>query len=42
MNKNQKPPFKQNAIALGFTLGVHAIAIVLLLGLSKPPEQPKS
>ena len=43
MNKNQKPPFKQNAIALSFTLGVHAIAIVnLLLGLSKPPEQPKS
>ncbi len=43
MNKNQKPPFKQNAIALGFTLGVHAIAIVglLFLGLSKPPEQPK-
>ncbi|HFF4769772.1 TPA: hypothetical protein ACGC4K_001901, partial [Acinetobacter baumannii] len=24
MNKNQKPPFKQNAIALSFTLGVHA------------------
>ncbi|MFI7934754.1 hypothetical protein ACFMJQ_18085, partial [Acinetobacter baumannii] len=23
MNKNQKPPFKQNAIALSFTLGVH-------------------
>ncbi|MFI7879643.1 hypothetical protein ACFMJ4_18390, partial [Acinetobacter baumannii] len=21
MNKNQKPPFKQNAIALSFTLG---------------------
>ncbi|MFI7825244.1 protein TolA, partial [Acinetobacter baumannii] len=43
MNKNQKPPFKQNAIALSFTLGVHAIAIVglLFLGLSKPPEQPK-
>ena len=42
MNKNQKPPFKQNAIALSFTLGVHAIAIVGFLGLSKPPEQPKS
>ncbi|MGM7373128.1 hypothetical protein ACOI3T_23440, partial [Acinetobacter baumannii] len=25
MNKNQKPPFKQNAIALSFTLRVHAI-----------------
>ena len=43
MNKNQKPHFKQNAIALSFTIGVHAIAIVglLFLGLSKPPEQPK-
>ena len=43
MKKFQEPPFKQNAIALGFTLGVHAIAIVglLFLGLSKPPEQPK-
>lgn len=43
MKKIQEPPFKQNAIALGFTLGVHAIAIVglLFLGLSKPPEQPK-
>ncbi|MEG2129883.1 MAG: hypothetical protein RRZ32_12035, partial [Acinetobacter sp.] len=39
MKKFQEPPFKQNAIALGFTLGVHAIAIVglLFLGLSKPP-----
>ena len=43
MKRFQEPPFKQNAIALGFTLGVHAIAIVglLFLGLSKPPEQPK-
>ena len=43
MKKFQEPPFKQNAIALGFTLGVHVVAIVglLFLGLSKPPEQPK-
>jgi len=43
MKKFQEPPFKQNAIALGFTIGVHAIAIVglLFLGLSKPPEEPK-
>ena len=43
MKQSYKPPFKQNAIALGFTLGVHTIAIVglLFLGLSKPPEPPK-
>ena len=43
MKKLQQPPFKQNTIALGFTVGVHAIAIVglLFLGLSKPPEEPK-
>jgi colicin import membrane protein len=43
MKKFQEPPFKQNAIALGFTLGVHIVAIVglLYLGMGKPPEQPK-
>ncbi|MEG2560234.1 MAG: protein TolA, partial [Acinetobacter sp.] len=43
MKKLLQPPFKQNTIALGFTFGVHAIAIVglLFLGLSKPPEEPK-
>jgi colicin import membrane protein len=43
MKNFQKPPFQEKAIALGFTLGVHAIAIVglLYLGLSKPPEPPK-
>src|SRR5574343_483056 len=43
MKQIQKPPFKQKAIAIGFTIGVHAIAIVglLYLGLSKPPEPPK-
>ncbi|RZF55750.1 cell envelope integrity protein TolA [Acinetobacter halotolerans] len=45
MKKFQKPPYqqKQNAIALGFTLGVHVVAIVglLYLGMSKPLEQPK-
>jgi len=43
MKNIHEPPFKQNAIALGFTFGVHAIAIVglLFLGLSKPPEPPK-
>ncbi|MCU4389024.1 cell envelope integrity protein TolA, partial [Acinetobacter haemolyticus] len=45
MKKFQKPPFKekQNAIALAFTLGIHAVAIVglLYLGMSKPLEQPK-
>ena len=43
MKKFQEPPFKQNAIALGFTLGVHVVAIVglLYLGMGKPPEQPK-
>ncbi|ECE6726286.1 protein TolA, partial [Salmonella enterica subsp. enterica] len=43
MKNFQKPPFQEKAIALGFTLGVHALAIVglLYLGLSKPPEPPK-
>ncbi|HCK31075.1 MAG TPA: protein TolA, partial [Acinetobacter ursingii] len=43
MKNFQKPPFQEKAIAIGFTLGVHAIAIVglLYLGLSKPPEPPK-
>ena len=43
MKQIQKPPFQQKAIAIGFTLGVHVIAVVglLYLGLSKPPEPPK-
>ncbi len=43
MKKFLQPPFKQNTIALGFTVGVHAVAIVglLFLGMGKPPEQPK-
>ena len=43
MKKFLQPPFKQNTIALGFTVGVHAVAIIglLFLGLSQPPEQPK-
>lgn len=43
MKDFNKPPFKQNSIAIGFTLGVHVIAIVglLYLGMSKVPESPK-
>ena len=43
MKDFKKPPFKQKAIALGFTFGVHVIAVVglLYLGMSKPPEPPK-
>ncbi|MDY6482022.1 cell envelope integrity protein TolA [Acinetobacter faecalis] len=43
MKDFNKPPFKQNSIAIGFTLGVHVIAIVglLYLGMSKAPEPPK-
>ncbi|MBV6551985.1 protein TolA, partial [Acinetobacter soli] len=43
MKNFQKPAFKERSIALGFTLGVHTLAIVglLYLGLSKPPEPPK-
>ncbi|MFT4020460.1 MAG: protein TolA, partial [Acinetobacter sp.] len=43
MKQFEKPPFEKNAIAIGFTLGVHAVAIIALLylGMSKPPEPPK-
>jgi colicin import membrane protein len=43
MKNFQTPPFKQNAIALGFTFGVHVLAVVglLYLGMSKPPKQPE-
>ena len=43
MKKIEQPQSKQKAIALGFTVGVHVVAIVglLFLGLSKPPEPPK-
>ena len=43
MKKFNKPPFKQKAIAIGFTLGVHAVAIIglLFLGMSEPPKPPK-
>ncbi|EOR10460.1 hypothetical protein I593_00814, partial [Acinetobacter tandoii DSM 14970 = CIP 107469] len=43
MKNFQKPPFKQNAIALGFTFGVHVLAVVglLYLGMSKPPKPPE-
>ena len=43
MKDFHQPPFKQNAIAIGFTLGVHIVAIVglLYLGMSTPPEPPK-
>src|SRR5690606_36870008 len=43
MKDYKKPPFQKKAIALGFTLGIHAVALVglLYLGMSKPPEPPK-
>jgi hypothetical protein len=43
MKDFNKPPFKQKAVAIGFTLGVHIVAVVglLYLGMSKPPEPPK-
>ena len=43
MKYSKNPPFKQNAVAIGFTLGVHLIAVVgfLYLGMSKPPVPPK-
>ena len=43
MKDFNKPQSKENAIALGFTLGVHVVAIVglLFLGMSKPLEPPK-
>lgn len=43
MKDFKKPPFKQKKIAIGFTLGVHIVAVVglLYLGMSKPPEPPK-
>ncbi len=43
MKDFKKPPFQQKAIAIGFTAGVHVIAVVglLYLGMSKPPEPPK-
>ena len=44
MKHTPQPPSKQNAIALGFTIGVHVIAVVglLYLGTSKPLEPPKT
>jgi colicin import membrane protein len=43
MKDFQKPPFKENAIALGFTVSIHIVAIVglLYLGMSKIPESPQ-
>ncbi|ENV87625.1 hypothetical protein F939_02411, partial [Acinetobacter radioresistens DSM 6976 = NBRC 102413 = CIP 103788] len=43
MKDFKKPPFKQKAVAIGFTLGVHLVAVVglLYLGMSTPPEAPK-
>ncbi len=43
MKNTQKPQSKDKAIALGFTLGIHVVAItgLLFLGLSRPPEPPK-
>ena len=43
MKNIQKPQSKEKAIALGFTLGIHVVAItgLLFLGLSQPPEPPK-
>jgi colicin import membrane protein len=41
--KDFKSSPKQNATAIGFTIGVHIVAVVglLYLGMSKPPEPPK-
>ena len=43
MNKLNKPQSKEKKIALGFTLGVHVVAMtgLLFLGMSKPVDPPK-
>jgi len=43
MKDFKKPPSKQKVLAIGFTIGVHTVALVglLYLGMSKPPEPPK-
>ena len=43
MKDFKKPQSKEKTIALGFTLGVHVVAItgLLFLGMSKPVEPPK-
>ena len=43
MKDLKKPQSKEKTIALGFTLGIHAVAVtgLLFLGMSKPVEQPK-
>ena len=43
MKDFKKPPFQQKAIAIGFTVSIHLIAVVglLYLGMSKAPEPPK-
>ena len=43
MKDLKKPQSKEKTIALGFTLGIHAVAItgLLFLGMSKPVEPPK-
>ena len=43
MKNFKKPPSKQKMLAIGFTIGVHTVALVglLYLGMSKPPEAPK-
>ena len=43
MKDFKKPQSKEKTIALGFTLGVHVVAMtgLLFLGMSKPVEPPK-
>ncbi|MEG1234587.1 MAG: protein TolA, partial [Acinetobacter sp.] len=43
MKDLKKPQSKEKKIALGFTLGVHVVAItgLLFLGMSQPVEPPK-
>lgn len=43
MKDLKKPQSKEKTIALGFTLGIHAVAVtgLLFLGMSKPVEPPK-
>ena len=43
MKDLKKPQSKEKTIALGFTLGIHAVAMtgLLFLGMSKPVEPPK-
>ena len=43
MKDFKKPPFQHKAIAIGFTVSIHLIAVVglLYLGMSKAPEPPK-